>query len=89
MAKKETVAITSRYTGKKQIEYLTYELIRSVRLKPGQISVIVHQDLSVAIVANKNLTVEEINEIICMQYREICQEIDRVQKKNEENLYWG
>lgn len=82
MAVKERAIITSRYTGKKENEYLIYELIRSVKLKSGQISVIVHSDLSVSIVANKDLDINEINEIICTQYRLIQEEIDRVRRKN-------
>lgn len=82
MAVKERAVITSRYTGKKEKEYLIYELIRSVKLKSGQISVIVHSDLSVSIVANKNLGIDEINEIICMQYILIQDEIERVRRKN-------
>lgn len=82
MAVKERAIITSRYTGKKENEYLIYELIRSVKLKSGQISVIVHSDLSVSIVANKDLDINEINEIICVQYRLIQEEIDRVRRKN-------
>lgn len=82
MAVKERAIITSRYTGKKENEYLIYELIRSVKLKSGQISVIVHSDLSVSIVANKDLDINEINEIICIQYRLIQEEIDRVRRKN-------
>lgn len=82
MAVKERAIITSRYTGKKENEYLIYELIRSVKLKGGQISVIVHSDLSVSIVANKNLSINEINEIICTQYRLIQDEIERVRRKN-------
>lgn len=82
MAVKERAIITSRYTGKKENEYLIYELIRSVKLKSGQISVIVHSDLSVSIVANKDLDINEINEIICIQYKLIQEEIDRVRRKN-------
>lgn len=82
MAVKERAIITSRYTGKKENEYLIYELIRSVKLKSGQISVIVHSDLSVSIVANKDLDINEINEIICTQYKLIQEEIDRVRRKN-------
>lgn len=82
MAVKERAIITSRFTGKKENEYLIYELIRSVKLKKGQISVIVHSDLSVSIVANKDLEINEINEIICTQYRLILDEIDRVKRKN-------
>lgn len=82
MAVKERAIITSRYTGNKENEYLIYELIRSVKLKSGQISVIVHSDLSVSIVANKDLDINEINEIICVQYRLIQEEIDRVRRKN-------
>lgn len=81
MASKEKAIITGRYTGKKENEILDYELIRSIRLKEGHISVIVQQDLSVSIVANKNMSIEEINEIICMQYALIQNEIDRVRKK--------
>lgn len=81
MPTKERVIITSRFTGKKEKEEIIYELIRSVRLKEGQISVIVHSDLSVSIVANKQLSVEEINDIICTQYRSIQDEIDRVRRK--------
>ena len=81
MPTKERAIITSRFTGKKEKEQLIYELIRSVRLKGGQISVIVHSDLSVSIVANKQLSVEEINEIICTQYRSIQDEIERVRRK--------
>lgn len=82
MAVKERVIITGRYTGKKEKEELIYELIRSIRLKEGQISVIVQSDLSLSIVANKNLSIDEINEIICMQYKQIMKEIDRVKRKN-------
>lgn len=82
MAVKERAIITSRYTGKKENEYLIYELIRSVKLGAGQISVIVHSDLSVSIVANKNLSIDEINEIICIQYRLIQEEIERVRRKS-------
>lgn len=82
MAVKERAIITSRYTGKKENEYLIYELIRSIKLKSGQISVIVHSDLSVSIVANKDLDINEINEIICIQYKLIQEEIDRVRRKN-------
>lgn len=81
MATKERAIITGRYTGKKENEELIYELIRSVRLKEGHISVIVQNDLSVSIVASKNLSIEEINEIICMQYDLIQEEIERVRKK--------
>lgn len=81
MPTKERAIITSRFTGKKEKEEIIYELIRSVRLKEGQISVIVHSDLSVSIVANKQLSVEEINDIICTQYRSIQDEIDRVRRK--------
>lgn len=81
MPTKERAIITSRFTGKKEKEEIIYELIRSVRLKEGQISVIVHSDLSVSIVANKQLSVEEINDIICTQYRSIKDEIDRVRRK--------
>ncbi len=81
MPTKERAIITSRFTGLKDKQELIYELIRSVRLKEGQISVIVHSDLSVSIVANKQLSVEEINEIICTQYRSIQDEIDRVRRK--------
>ncbi|NCC54188.1 MAG: hypothetical protein EOM11_01735 [Erysipelotrichia bacterium] len=81
MAVKERAIITSRYTGKKEDVYLIYELIRSIKLKAKQISVIVHSDLSVSIVANKYLSVDEINEIICMQYHLIENEIERVRKK--------
>lgn len=82
MASKERVFITSRYTGKPEKEELRYELIRSIRLGPGQISVIVQSDLSISIVANKLLSIDEINEIICMQYRQIQEEISRVRKKH-------
>jgi len=82
MASKERVIITSRYTGKSEKEELIYELIRSIRLKEGQISVIVQSDLSISIVANKHLSIDEINEIICVQYREIQEEIKRVRKKH-------
>lgn len=82
MTVKERAIISGRYTGKKENEYLVYDLIRSVKLKAGQISVIVHSDLSVSIVANKFLSVDEINEIICMQYQIIQDEIDRVRRKN-------
>lgn len=82
MAGKERVVITARYTGKKENEEFIYDLIRSIRLKEGQISVIVQSDLSLSIVANKNLCIDEINEIICMQYKQIMKEIDRVKRKN-------
>jgi len=82
MASKERVVITSRYTGKPKKEELIYELIRSIRLSEGQISVIVQSDLSISIVANKNLSIDEINEIICVQYRQIQEEIIRVRKKH-------
>lgn len=81
MPTKERVVITGRYTGKKENVEMIYDLIRSVRLKSGQISVIVQNDLSLSIVANKNLSVEEINEIICMQYNVILKEIERVRRK--------
>lgn len=84
MPTKERVVVTSRFTGKKENEELIYELIRSVRLKEGQISVIVHSDLSVAIVANKKMGIEEINDIIRTQYRLIQEEIERVRKKTPE-----
>lgn len=82
MAVKERVIITSRYTGKPEKEELIYDLIRSIRLGEGQISVIVQNDLSLSIVANKHLSIEEINEIICVQYRQIQDEIVRVRKKH-------
>jgi hypothetical protein len=82
MASKERVVVTSRYTGKPEKEELIYELIRSIRLSEGQISVIVQSDLSISIVANKHLSIEEINEIICVQYRQIQEEISRVRKKH-------
>lgn len=78
---REKVKITPRYTGYKEDVTLTYDLIRSVRLKEGQISVIVQSDLSLSIVANKYLNIDEINEIISMQYFEILEEIERVRKK--------
>ncbi|OCN03971.1 hypothetical protein A4S06_04040 [Erysipelotrichaceae bacterium MTC7] len=81
MASKERAIITSRYTGKPEKEELVYDLIRSIRLKEGQISVIVQSDLSVSIVANKNLSIDEINEIICVQYRAIQDEIKRIRRK--------
>lgn len=81
MATKERVTITGRYTGKRENETLVYELIRSIRLKEGQISVIVQKDLSISIVANKRLSIEEINDIICVQYRQIQAEIERVRRK--------
>ncbi|MFV0381581.1 MAG: hypothetical protein ACK5KR_05115 [Breznakia sp.] len=81
MATKERVVITSRYTGSKNPEELIYDLIRSIRLKEGQISVIVQSDLSLSIVANKRLSIEEINEIICVQYSQIKNEIERVKNK--------
>lgn len=82
MATKEKVILTARHTGKVKSEELEYELIRSLKLKRGQISVIVHDDLSIAIVANKLLTVAEINEIILLQYHNIKSEIARVKRKH-------
>lgn len=81
MATKQRATITSRYTGIKENKYLIYELILSKRLAYGNISVIVHNDLSVAIVANKDMQIEEVNEIICMQYQNILNEIERVKNK--------
>lgn len=81
MPTREKVIITPRYTGYKENIILKYDLIRSVRLKAGQISVIVQSDLTLSIVANKYLSIDEINEIISMQYFEILEEIERVRKK--------
>lgn len=81
MASKERVFITGRYTGKKDEIELRYVLIRSKRLARGQISVIVQSDLSLSIVANKDLSIDEINEIICTQYLLIQEEIERVKNK--------
>ncbi len=81
MATRESVLISSRYSGKPTDELLRYELIRSIRLARGAISVIVQSDLSISIVANKDLSLSEINDIICTQYAMIQNEIERVRKK--------
>ncbi len=81
MATKHRAIITSRFTGIKENQYIIYELILSKRLAYGHISVIVHADLSIVIVANKLMQVEEVNEIVCMQYKHIIDEINRVKNK--------
>lgn len=82
MPSKEKVVIASRYTGKEETEELEFELIRSAKLKKGQISVIVHDDLSISIVASKKLSMAEIYEIILVQYNNIKSEIMRVKRKH-------
>ncbi len=81
MPTKQQLIIRSKYTGIIENQELTYELILSKRLAYGNISVIVHNDLSVVIVANKQMNIEEINEIICVQYRKVVKEIERVKNK--------
>lgn len=81
MSHKERVVIPSRYSGKIEDIDLIYEIIFSKKLKKGQISVLVQNDLSISVIANKALSIDEINEILCIQYRDIELEIERVKSK--------
>lgn len=82
MGHKERVIIPKRYSGKNYEEELIYEIVRSKRLPQGQISVIVQNDLSISVIASRSLNVDEINEIICLQYSSIEEEIERVKRKH-------
>lgn len=81
MPHKERIIIPSRYSKTIENQELIYELIRSKRLAKGQISVIVQNDLSISVIANKDLNIDEINEIICLQYDQIEYEIEKIKQK--------